>query len=76
MIIPFIVISVGIALWLMLSSTWPADVLINLQAHLLNGKYYPKATFAVLWIGVVIIFFVILAFIDWLATSLKGNIEK
>jgi len=76
MIIPFIGFSVGIALWLLLTRTWPANVLIHWQASLLNGNYYPKATFAVLWIGIVVLFFAAICFTEWLFTLLKSEIKK
>lgn len=76
MIIPFIGFSVGIALWLLITRTWPADVLLRWQGKFLNGMYYPKATFAVLWIGVVLIFFAAIGFMEWLVSLFKSEIKK
>jgi len=76
MIIPFTGFSVAIALRILLTRTWPADALIHWQGNLLGGKYYPKATFTVLWIGVVIIFFAVISLIEWFASLLKSEVRK
>ncbi len=76
MLISFIVITVGVALWLMLTRTWPASELISWQADMFDGRYYPKATFAVIWIGIVILCFALIALIGWLKSIISGEIRK
>src|SRR5271166_3331400 len=51
----FIAITAGLALWIEIADIWPANVISDVQAKWFNGYYYPKLTFAVIWILILII---------------------
>lgn len=67
----FLGASVALALWMMIAGIWPANKLIELQAGWFNGEYYPKLTFAVVWLFVLIIFALIASSFSWLLDKLK-----
>ncbi|HTA28439.1 MAG TPA: hypothetical protein VK809_11660 [Bacteroidia bacterium] len=69
----FLGVSVGVALWMMIDNIWPASKLIDLQAGWFNGEYYPKLTFGVIWIFVLLAFVVVFIFGDWLWGLIKGK---
>jgi hypothetical protein len=69
----FLGISVGVALWMMIAEIWPANKLIDLQAAWFNGEYYPKLTFGVIWIMVLLVFVLIFSLLDGLWRKIKGK---
>lgn len=73
MMVVFIVVTVGLALWMMLARIWPASILIEVQAQWFDGRYYPKATFAVIWIGIVGIVFAALALMGKIIEIIRGE---
>ncbi|MBP7582793.1 MAG: hypothetical protein KBA61_02085 [Spirochaetes bacterium] len=76
MAVVFIVGTVGLALWMMLARVWPASVLIEKQAQWFDGRYYSKATFAVLWIGIVVAVFAAVAVIGKIMEVARGEIRQ
>ena len=69
----FIAVTVGLALWMMLARVWPASVLIEWQAGWFDGRYYPKATFAVIWIGIVFLIFAAMALVGKMIEIFSGE---
>ncbi len=67
----FLAVTVGVALWMMIAEIWPADKLIELQAGWFDGEYYPKATFAVIWIMLVLAIVVVIGVAGWLWKWIK-----
>jgi hypothetical protein len=59
--IPFLIIgiTVGLAIWMVFDSIWPASAFIELQSNWFNGEYYPKMTVVITWICVLIGFLLI-----------------
>jgi hypothetical protein len=51
----FISIPAVIAFWMEIADMWPANYISDLQAKWFNGYYYPKITFAVIWMTLLII---------------------
>ena len=62
----FMIISAGAALYMMIKEIEPARAIMDLQADWFNGKYYPKATFAVLWIMILVAIAIVYSFFDWI----------
>ncbi len=69
----FLGVTVGISLWMMIAEIWPANKLIDLQAGWFNGEYYPKLTFGIIWILVLLVFVVIYSLFDGLWRMIKGK---
>jgi heme/copper-type cytochrome/quinol oxidase subunit 4 len=69
----FLGVTVGIALWMMIDDIWPASALIDLQAGWFDGEYYPKLTFAIVWIIVLLAIVAVIAIGDWLWSMVKGK---
>jgi len=69
----FLAVTVGISLWLMIANKWPASALIDLQAGWFNGEYYPKLTFGIIWILVLLVCVVIYSIGDWLWRLIRGK---
>ncbi|HTB31966.1 MAG TPA: hypothetical protein VK808_08080 [Bacteroidia bacterium] len=69
----FLGVSVGVSLWLMIDDIWPASKLIDLQAGWFNGEYYPKLTFAVVWIFVLLVFAAVFSVVDWVWRKITGK---
>jgi hypothetical protein len=69
----FLGVTVGVSLWMMLDEIWPANKLIDLQAGWFNGEYYPKLTFAVIWILVLLVFAFIYIVLDAVWGKIKGK---
>ncbi len=69
----FIIITASLALYMMIKEIQPAKYLIDLQAGWFNGDYYPKATFAVMWIYVMAVVGIILSIIVWIVNKIKGK---
>ncbi len=67
----FLGVTVGISIWMMIAEVWPANKLIDLQAGWFDGEYYPKATFAVIWILVLLVFVVIYSLLDGFGRIIK-----
>jgi hypothetical protein len=69
----FLGVSVGVSLWLMIDDIWPASKLIDLQAGWFDGEYYPKLTFAVVWIFVLLVFAAVFSVTDWVWRKITGK---
>ena len=69
----FLVGSVGIALWMMISDIWQASALINLQADWFNGEYYPKMTFAIVWMLLLLTFMAVVSIASWIKRTASGK---
>lgn len=69
----FLGVSVGVSLWLMIKEIWPASALINLQAKWFDGSFYPKITFGLIWIFVLLVCTGLFLFFGWIINLLKGN---
>jgi len=70
-----IIITASASLYLMIKEIQPARYLMDLQAGWFSGEYYPKATFAVLWIIMLLAFALVYSFIDWMIRLMKGKKE-
>jgi hypothetical protein len=68
-----VIITSGAALYLMIKEIQPARYFMDLQSGWFDGKYYPKATFAVLWIIMLLAFAAVYSFIDWMIRLIKGK---
>jgi len=69
----FLALTVGISLWMMIKEIWPANKLIDLQAGWFNGEYYPKLTFGVIWILVLLAFVMPIFMGEWIWIKIKGK---
>jgi hypothetical protein len=69
----FLGLTVGISLWMEVAEIWPANKLIDLQAGWFNGEYYPKFTFAVIWIIVLLSFVVLFSIGDAIWNKIRGK---
>ena len=45
-----LVASVGVSIWITFAPLFPATVFIKWQLQWFDGSYYPKYTFAVVWV--------------------------
>ena len=68
-----IIITSGIALYMMIKEIQPARYFIDLQAGWFNGDYYPKITFGVLWIIILLAFALLYSAFDWLMRLINGK---
>ncbi len=70
----FVVIIIGLFIlpvWMVESQIWPASLLIELQAKMFSGKYYPRATGAVIFILLVFVLLLTGVFISWVKNKLN-----
>jgi hypothetical protein len=68
----FIISLFILPVWMMSNNIWPASFLIKVQSKLFNGKYYPRATGAVIFI--LLVFVILLG--SMLISQLKEKIMK
>jgi hypothetical protein len=69
----FLAVSVGVAMWMVFDDIWPASKLIELQDGWFDGEYYPKATFAVVWILLLLAFVVVMGVAGWIWGLIRGK---
>ncbi len=69
--ISFLAVSVAAAAWITFTPLFPATVFIKWQSNWFDGSWYPKYTFAVVWI----IMLLVLAFVFILISSVWEKIN-
>ena len=71
-----LVTSVAISIWITFAPLWPATVFIKWQLRWFDGSFYPKYTFAVVWVIMLVAFTFVALFITWLWGKIIGKKEE
>jgi uncharacterized membrane protein len=74
--VSFLVVSVALAAWLTFTPLFPATLFIKWQYNWFDGSWYPKYTFAVVWILVLLAMAFVFISISWIWEKIKGNTKK
>ena len=70
-----LVTSVAISMWITFAPLWPATIFIKWQLRWFDGYYYPKYTFVVVWVIMLVAFTFVTLVGTWLWGKIIGKRE-